>query len=156
MIKDDAVGTIYKDWMHGNLRCMIKRGPFCLCTYIGTKSYILSNINYDNLPVNVHGGFTFGGKGIDPLSKYYWYGWDYGHYGDHLYFKEDEMTKDINHSSLEHSVEEIRNETNDAALELINVFRRVTINYWTISLFLILISFLAIFGMLIPVLEFIK
>lgn len=156
MIKDDAVGTIYKDWMHGNLRCMIKRGPVCLCAYIGTKSYILSNINYDDLPVNVHGGFTFGGKWIDPLSKYYWYGWDYGHYGDHLYFKDEEIFKDINYSSLERSIEEIRNETNDAASELIGVFKRITVNYWTMSLFLILISFLAIFGMLIPVLEFMK
>ena len=64
------------------------------CCYIKLpKGHKYENIDYDNIPLSVHGGLTYGesylivavvgGKQIKDETGY-WIGWDYAHYGDYL------------------------------------------------------------------------
>lgn len=85
------IGTILatvnsKEWIEG----LIVRGPVSLCAYIGFPVWHpLSKLDYDNIPLNVHGGLTFCGKGdgkIYPLNKF-WIGWDYAHWGDTAFYE---------------------------------------------------------------------
>lgn len=60
------------------------------CAYIGVDiEHPLAGHDYDNLPINVHGGLTYARKGRGgylPLG-YWWYGWDYAHAGDYVGYK---------------------------------------------------------------------
>lgn len=64
------------------------------CCYIKLpKGHKYENVDYDNIPLAVHGGLTYGesflnvaevgGKEIADKTGY-WIGWDYAHYGDYL------------------------------------------------------------------------
>lgn len=77
-------GTILHDSMEDDgIRFIIMRGPVGLCAYVGIPlDHPLTNIDYDNLPVECHGGLTFSGKGDSFPKGRYWYGWDYAHCGD--------------------------------------------------------------------------
>lgn len=82
-------GTILEDAYLNGVRYIIVRGPVALCAYVGVPSgHPLANRDYNELPLSVHGGLTYAGEGDDkPWPKgYYWYGWDYGHYGDVTFY----------------------------------------------------------------------
>lgn len=58
------------------------------CAYIGVPlTDFLAGSSYNDIPIDVHGGFTFAREGdssgnyLD--SGYFWFGWDYGHAGDY-------------------------------------------------------------------------
>lgn len=82
-------GTILSDYYNDSVRVLIMRGPNDLTCYLGiTENHPLAGFDYDNLPIDCHGGLTFSGKGdgrFRPLG-FYWYGWDYGHLGDKSFY----------------------------------------------------------------------
>ena len=87
--------TVCADWDHEGIKIRILRGPGAFCTYLGIpNNHPLANLDYDSVNVNCHGGLTFGQKGfIDKIDgkillspSYYWYGYDYAHAGDCIYF----------------------------------------------------------------------
>lgn len=82
-------GTIIKDWFDEGVRCLIIRGPNSLCAYVGVPiDHPLAGKDYDDVPLDCHGGLTFAGQGAgQPWPKgWYWYGWDYAHSGDYCFF----------------------------------------------------------------------
>ena len=87
-VVDAKPGHIFIDRFDEGLRFIIMRGPFNLCAYVGIpEAHPLANHDYNDLPVDCHGGLTFGAhgrqKGETWPSGYYWYGWDYGHCDDY-------------------------------------------------------------------------
>jgi len=86
-LKAKPIGTILHDVFEEGVRFIVMRGPFALCGYVGIPSeHPLAGHDYDNIPVEAHGGLTFGaeGDGLRPKG-FYWYGWDYGHAGDYCF-----------------------------------------------------------------------
>lgn len=73
----------------GNIRGLII-AHFGFCAYIGIpKDHPFAGKIYDDIPLNVHGGLTYGNFGnADRDKDYYWYGWDYAHYGDAIRYAE--------------------------------------------------------------------
>lgn len=89
---DMKSGTTLRDWFEEDIRCIIKRSNASICAYIGVKSgHPLANHNYDDIPLSVHGGLTYAGEGDDAFfpNGYYWYGWDYAHLGDYVFYYDD-------------------------------------------------------------------
>jgi hypothetical protein len=87
-IAKDGVGTIYHKSLEDGVRFVILRGPASLCAYLGIPNdHPLANQDYDNIPLDCHGGLTYG---HDYLNKkkdgYFWYGWDYSHSGDKSFY----------------------------------------------------------------------
>lgn len=89
----DKVGTIYHDEFKDGMRFIILRGPPSLCAYIGIPlEHPLAGQDYDDLPIDCHGGLTFSGSGNDDVYRpegFWWYGWDYGHAGDKCFYDLD-------------------------------------------------------------------
>lgn len=77
-------GEIVRDWFDEGVRALVMRGPAALCAYLGVpEKHPLAGWNYDDLPLSVHGGLTFGCLGKEPWpTGFYFYGWDYAHAGD--------------------------------------------------------------------------
>jgi hypothetical protein len=78
------------DWRQDGLWIIIlAHGQGNFCGYIGIPiDHPLAGYDYDDLPIRVHGGLTFSGAGDGKYRPegYYWYGWDYEHYGDFSYY----------------------------------------------------------------------
>lgn len=96
-------GATLKDWVEDGIRCVIKRGPASLCAYLGVPvGHPLANNEAENLPLRVHGGLTFGKEGDGKYfpTGFYWYGWDYAHSGDYVfYYDEPPLSSKITHAS---------------------------------------------------------
>lgn len=65
-------------------RAIILDGPASICGYVGVPmGHPLAGKNYDDMPLDVHGGLTFASEGGRHWPEgWYWYGWDYAHLGD--------------------------------------------------------------------------
>ena len=50
--------------------------------YLDVEGTKYEGVDYDNIPLEVHGGLTFNGKS-DRHPDGYWIGWNYGHYNDY-------------------------------------------------------------------------
>ena len=89
LVQDEG-GTVYFDGMLHGLRCKIARGGGSLVAYIGIPhNHEFAFKSYDNIDLDVHGGLTFAGTGVDPglwNKGLYWLGWDYAHMGDRAMF----------------------------------------------------------------------
>lgn len=88
-LANDEVGTKYIDSFEDGLRLIVLRGPSALCAYIGIpKDHPLANFSYDDIPLSVHGGLTFGalGDGTYLPGEQFFYGWDYAHSGDKSFY----------------------------------------------------------------------
>jgi hypothetical protein len=58
--------------------------------YMGVPAdHPLAGHDYDSLPVDCHGGLTFAdaGDGKYMPKGYYWYGYDYSHFGDYAWYE---------------------------------------------------------------------
>ena len=89
-IKAHESGTVYIDERENGVRYMIMRGPGALCAYIGVPiDHPLSGKDYDDLNLDCHGGLTFSSEGDNEGAfpgGYWWYGWDYAHCNDKLFY----------------------------------------------------------------------
>ena len=85
-IAKDEPGTVYYDEHSGGVRLLVLRGPCSVNAYLGVPlSHPLAGFDYDDLPLDVHGGLTFsseGGGNSGFPEGWFWYGWDYAHAGD--------------------------------------------------------------------------
>ena len=90
-VAEDESGTIYLDEFEDGVRSLIMRGPCALCAYMGVPfDHPLAGFEYDILPIECHGGFTFAGEGTEENKwpeGFYWYGWDYGHCDDKSFYE---------------------------------------------------------------------
>lgn len=81
--------TLEGEYKEG-LRWCIRVNPGLLnyCAYVGIPiNSIAAKKDYDSIPVSVHGGWTFGGTidfEVGDDKDWWWYGWDYAHYGDYI------------------------------------------------------------------------
>lgn len=77
---------IVRDWIEKGVRILIVRRNSHLCVYLGLpEDHPLAGEDYNDVPIDCHGGLTFagsGGNGIWPSGRY-WYGYDYAHAGDY-------------------------------------------------------------------------
>jgi hypothetical protein len=77
------------EFEHAGFKCLILRCEELLHLngYVGLpKGHPYYGLHYsDMMSVNVHGGITFAGKGDGSLraKKYWWVGFDTGHYSDY-------------------------------------------------------------------------
>lgn len=88
-IAKDEIGTIYHDEFDEGVRFIVMKGPASLCAYAGIPiKHPLAGHEYDDLPVEAHGGLTFSSKGDGEKwpKGYWWYGWDYAHVGDFSFY----------------------------------------------------------------------
>lgn len=73
------------DWYDEGIRIIVKvvRSSH-FCVYLGIPStHPAAGHDYNDVPIDCHGGLTFGNKGDDYLPEgFYWYGYDYAHSGD--------------------------------------------------------------------------
>jgi hypothetical protein len=86
-----AVGTILHERHEGPLMGMVMCCNASLCAYVGFPlghPIARAHIDYDHLPIRVHGGLTFGqpGDGKHYPLGFFWYGWDYAHAGDYAFY----------------------------------------------------------------------
>lgn len=88
------VGAIVRDWMHGDVRCLVRRGRMSWCGYVGLPSnHSKAGFSYDDMPLRCHGGLTFSQR---LRGGWYFYGWDYAHFGDgNTLFYEGPTSKEI-------------------------------------------------------------
>lgn len=87
-MEDAEIGEVFETGFVFGVPYYILRGPCCPCVYLGvTKNHPMAGIHYDDLPIKCHGGLTYSDYGNNhPLpSTHYWFGWDYGHYGDKMF-----------------------------------------------------------------------
>jgi hypothetical protein len=78
-------GFVFVDRFDEGVRFLILRGGVSLTAYVGVpESHPLAGFSYDDVPIECHGGLTFGDSGDGKFHPkgFYWYGWDYSHCGD--------------------------------------------------------------------------
>jgi hypothetical protein len=122
----DESGTIYEDGYESGVRYIIMRGPVALCAYLGVPlDHPLANQPYDDIPLRVHGGLTFGEEGKKPWPEgWFWYGWDYGHAGDKaFYYSGDSVWGDL--GGKEWTIPEVKDEIWWVALDFKRLMRLV-------------------------------
>lgn len=92
---NDKAGEIYADWMDGEFRCLIMRGPASLCAYIGVpEGHPFYGKDYSGLNISCHGGLTFASEPCKNWPEgFWWLGWDYAHYKDRSFY-------DLKHGGL--------------------------------------------------------
>jgi hypothetical protein len=104
-IANDKKSTVYADFIEDGIRCLVLRGPCAMVAYLGIPlKHPLAGKDYNDIPLSVHGGLTFGEKGKEGGNwpkGYYWYGWDYGHSGDKPFYALD-PTLGISYHSNDH------------------------------------------------------
>lgn len=88
-IKDIPVGTKLRDWYEEGVRIIVLRANHSMNVYLGIPSvHPLAGHDYDDLPIDCHGGLTFAAEGDDTFlpKGFYWYGYDYAHAGDYAWY----------------------------------------------------------------------
>ena len=101
-VASDPEASVYYYSEHDGVQILVARGPMSLCSYYGVllRGRPRNMPGYEELNASVHGGFTFGGswvkwKGAPKefwrcVDGYFWYGWDYAHYGDKSFWPSGE------------------------------------------------------------------
>jgi hypothetical protein len=88
--KRKDVAVVAHTWVHEGLKiAILSVGGRHYCTYIGIPiDHPIAGYDYNDIPLDCHGSLTYAAAGNgDPLDKnYYWYGWDYAHSGDYIWF----------------------------------------------------------------------
>jgi len=103
-------GTILHDEYEDGIHFIVMRGSSHLCAYLGIpKTHPLANHDYNLLPIECHGGLTFGqmGDGKNWAKESYWYGWDYGHCDDYAFYYDDPSLGNIKGSGKKWLVKDV-------------------------------------------------
>ena len=90
MYKDET-GTIYNRGEFVGIKYIVMRGPGSMCCYIGIprRKYNKFTLEYDSVPIQVHGGLTYSNIGLVNVrndKNIHWLGWDYSHAGDMSFY----------------------------------------------------------------------
>ena len=96
-LADKGTHKIAAYWESDGIRCVVMALHSHFTAYLGIpEKSKLAGLDYDELPLEVHGGLTFSRYGDDTyLPKgFYWFGWDYTHAGDYHYPGEDMIKRD--------------------------------------------------------------
>ncbi len=110
---------IEKEWKHAGLNCcvlFIRNSHRCGYVAVGKKN-IAYQLSYEEVPVSVHGGLTYGGDKNDFAVKtklksdYVWFGFDCMHSGDKSFTSSDK-------SGHFWTFDEVVKETEDLAEQL--------------------------------------
>jgi hypothetical protein len=114
-----------RDWIEDEgtpiaRRALILEGGASLCAYVGIPAdHPLAGRNYDDMPLECHGGLTFGDAGSKRgpwPAGWYWYGWDYAHLGDITRY--DRKYRTIDPDAHEWTVEEVEAEARQVMEQL--------------------------------------
>lgn len=88
-ISEIKPGTVLRDWFDEGVRVVVMRGQFSMNVYLGVpEDHPLAGHDYDSLPLDCHGGLTFAsvGDGKYLPKGFYWYGYDYAHLNDYVWY----------------------------------------------------------------------
>lgn len=123
-------GTIVRDWYDEGLRIIIMRGPGSFNAYIGIpESHPLAGFDYDDIPIKVHGGLTFCGKGKGSYpTGFWWYGWDYSHAGDASFYRITSNSQWPYETGVEWTIKDIKEDIREVIWdfkELIKLAERI-------------------------------
>lgn len=131
------IDCLFDQLLHGTpFRGLVRHGGVSLCAYIGVPEDHWA-ADMEEFDFDCHGGITLRtlGDGVSFPKGWYWYGWDYGHFGDKLNFPpEVQATLDASFKKFprlsrypEHfwKLEEVILELVDVATALIPVFGTV-------------------------------
>ena len=112
-IKAIKVGTILHNELDDGVRFIIMRGPSSLCAYVGVPiSHPLAGQEYDSLPISCHGGLTFSRKGEQQWPEgFWWYGWDYSHCDDYLFYYDDGSYSDNLRKGRKWLIEDVKDDS---------------------------------------------
>lgn len=80
---------IVKEWFEDGIDIVILvcKGSHFTAYFGIPKNHPLAGFNYDDIPLDVHGGLTYGSSDSKVLPKdYFFYGWDYAHLGDRTFY----------------------------------------------------------------------
>lgn len=118
-------GTVVADWYKDGLRFLVM-AHHGFCAYLGVPiDHPLAGFGYDDIPLDCHGGLTFAEAGDDKYRPkfFYWYGWDYAHYGDYTDFRLPAELSHLERSSTDKkwTLGEIKAEAEEVAYD----FRRL-------------------------------
>jgi hypothetical protein len=109
----------FHEWIdeYSGYLCRIRRvKPYsCWCGYVRVPAaHNCSDIDYDDVNVEVHGGLTFGSNNFPDTriydKEYYWFGFDCGHSGDRIPYLWEEGTY--------RTVDYVKNECRELAKQL--------------------------------------
>lgn len=94
-------GKVLETGIYKGVDYLIVKGENSVLAYIGfPMGHVLSGFDYYKKPcfyIDVHGGLTYAGQGEGGFrpETHWWYGWDYGHSGDALFFRHEEWYKKL-------------------------------------------------------------
>ena len=98
---NDESGKVYADWEDNGFRVLVMRGPGSINGYVGVpKNHSAWGKDYNSVNIDCHGGLTFSQEGsrdrVNGLwsEGWWWFGWDYAHYGDACLFDIPSLTND--------------------------------------------------------------
>lgn len=83
------------------------------------------NVDYDNIPVECHGGLTYGrgflvGEATIDDNRYF-IGWDYAHYGDYVGYRIGFIEESLHVFDAKYTTEDIIRECKDVIKQLIRL-----------------------------------
>jgi len=99
-LKEMKTGTVLEMGEIDGVQYVIMRASASLVAYLGVPlDHPLAGKSYDNIGLACHGGLTFGGKGDGKYrpAGVYWYGWDYAHFKDAIFYDNWISGEDIKH-----------------------------------------------------------
>jgi len=121
---------VCKEWSAHGLLCRVLDGPLKNFNgYVAVpKGHVAWGVDYDDLPIEVHGGLTFGqvGRNSDnwPDDSLWWFGFDTYHAGDYV-----EYTSEIKIDGRKWSLEDVIGETETMAAQFSKMAQKVFLDY---------------------------
>lgn len=114
LVSSRKEGKIVEQWEEDGIKIMIVSLYSHFTAYFGLPiNHPLSGFDYDSIPLNVHGGLTFGSKGSGGIlpEDLFMYGWDYAHCGDYYFYELGDSPNDTEH---DWTLKEVREEVKSA------------------------------------------
>lgn len=127
-ITDIPECMVLRDYFDEGVRCLVLRSSFHLCAYLGIPiDHPLANKSYDDIPLQCHGGLTFGDKGDGKIwpENWFWYGWDYGHCDDQSFYKG--IAKEFEGRGKKWTIKEVVSEINWALYDFKKLMKLVEV-----------------------------
>lgn len=123
-------GYIAHDKFDEGIRIIVMRGPASWNAYLGIpQEHPLAGYDYDDLPINCHGGLTYSGDSLKNAPAGFWYyGWDYAHCDD-AYSYEEKLSAFRERAGTRWTADEVLKEAQDVLWDfkrLVKLAEKVT------------------------------